>query len=382
MKSVYKKLLRILGVAIALHFTLVFTNNIHLYTTLENTIFKGRLGPEIDEFQIFENREVLVGIHEPWNENLSGRKLSQTELELHTELKSVAFLVIKNDSIEFEQYWEGYNSDSRSNSFSMAKSLVSMAIGAALQDGFIESLDQTIDTYLPEFNGGDSVSIKNLLTMSSGIDFDENYLNPFAYPAKANYGTDLKSLTLGYKWYKTGGENFEYLSGNTQLLAFIIEKATKMTLSEYFSSRIWSKVGAKNSALWSLDAKDGNEKAFCCFNSNARDFARLGKLYLNKGTWNGVQLVPDWYVEESVSPFDFKEIDGPKCKRYGYQWWLTEYNNKPVFYARGILGQYIIVIPEDNLVICRLGHKRIKPKNYDPPGELEKYIEMAYRLSE
>lgn len=382
MKGILKKLFVIITVSICLHLTLVFTNNVHLYTTLENTILKGRLGPEIDEYQIFENREVKTGEYEPWNEKFEGVELNEHERILHNDLKSIAFLVIKNDSIRFEQYWEGYGPDSRSNSFSMAKSLVSMSIGAAIQDGFINSLDQTLDDFLPEFKGGDSITIRNLLTMSSGADFDENYINPFAYPAKANYGTDLKDLTLSYSWNKTGGRYFEYLSGNTQLLAFIIERATNMTLSEYFSAKIWSKVGAKNSALWSLDQKGGSEKSFCCFNSNARDFARLGKLYLNKGLWNDNQIVPEWYVKESISPFDYDEVDGTPCKRYGYQWWLTDFNNKPVFYARGILGQYTIVVPEDDLIICRLGHKRIKPKNFDPPGELKKYIEMAYRLSQ
>lgn len=382
MNKKIKRLLVTLAVLIGAHVTLVITENTHLYPTLQHTVFKGKIGPDIDEFPIFENREVKPGTHTPWAENFTNKKLNAEELKLHEDLKSVAFLVIKNQEIKFEQYWEGYSAESLSNSFSMAKSFVSIAIGCAIQDGHIKSIDQPISDFIPQFNGGKNVSIKNLLTMSSGINFDEHYINPFAYPARANYGNNLEKLTYKYAQTTEPGKIFKYKSGNTQLLAFIVKKATGKTLSQYFSERVWSKIGAKNSALWSMDYKNGDEKAFCCFNSNVRDFARIGQLYLNGGNWANEQIVPEWYVSESTKAAQLNESDNNPCKRYGYQWWLTQYNGKSVYYARGILGQYIIAIPSDNLLVVRLGHKRIKPKKFDPPAELHKYIESAYRLSE
>jgi len=371
----------VLAVLFGLHLLIVFTGNRHIYPTLQNTILKGRLGPSIDEYESFNNRTVKAGSHVPWQVNENSNSLNQIETDLHSNLKTVAFVVVKDNKIEFEKYWDDYNQDSRSNSFSMAKSFVSMAIGAALQDGSIKSIDQTVSEYLPDFKGGENVTIRNLLEMSSGINFDEHYINPFAYPARANYGNDLWKLTFKYNYEGEAGKEFKYLSGNTQLLSFILKQATGKTVSEYFSKKIWSKVGAKNDALWTLDKEDGLEKAFCCFNSNARDFARLGKLYLDSGKVNGEQIIPSWYVSESISPTGTVESNGGSCNRYGYQWWLTEYKGKKVFYARGILGQYIIVIPEDKMVISRLGYKRIKPKGFEPPGELMAYIDMAFRLT-
>lgn len=372
----------VLAVLFGIHMLIVFTGNRHIYPTLQNTILKGRLGPSIDEYEVFENRVVKAGPFVPWEEKESFSTMNQIEVDLNQKLSTVAFVVVRDNKISFEKYWEGYNEDSKSNSFSMAKSLVSMAVGAALQDGSINSLDQRVSEFLPEVEGGENVTIRDLLVMSSGINFDEHYINPFAYPARANYGKDLWKLTTKYKYEGEAGKEFLYLSGNTQLLSFIIKKATGKNLSDYFSEKIWSNIGAKNDALWSLDKKDGFEKAFCCFNSNARDFARLGQLYLDSGKYNNKQLVPKWYVAESVEESGLIEQNGELCKRYGYQWWLTDYKGKKVFYARGILGQYIIVIPEDRMVISRLGHKRIKPQGIEPPGELLAYIDMSYRLTE
>ncbi|UTW64204.1 serine hydrolase [bacterium SCSIO 12741] len=243
-------------------------------------------------------------------------------------------------------------------------------------------MDQKVSEFLPDFQGlpEGETTIRDLLKMSSGINFDEHYVNPFAYPARANYGDDLVGLTMSYQQTEKPANTFSYLSGNTQLLSMIVREATGMSVSEYFSSRIWQPVGAKNTALWSMDHEDGYEKAFCCFNSNALDFARIGKLYLQQGVWMGDTLIDPAYVMESTHPVGMKEKDGSDCTRYGYQWWLTDFEGKPVFYARGILGQYILVCPDMDLIVVRLGHKRIKPQGYEPPEEIEKYLKSAQRI--
>ena len=156
------------------------------------------------------------------------------------------------------------------------------------------------------------------------------------------------------------GVNFIYQSGVTQLLALIVEKATGENISSYVSRKLWTPINAEEDALWSLDKKGGIEKAYCCFNSNARDFARFGQLILNKGSWNGKQLISEYYLKEATTPDSsllFKEYN-EKNLCYGFQFWHLTYQEMDIPYMRGILGQYVFVIPALNAVVVRLGHKR------------------------
>jgi CubicO group peptidase (beta-lactamase class C family) len=265
----------------------------------------------------------------------------------------------------------------------MAKSFVSILTGIALDEGKIKSVDQPVSDFLPEFKEGENskLTIKHLLTMSSGINFDEDYVNPLAYPAQSYYGSDLKKLTYKYKVKDEPGKAFIYLSGNTELLSFILEKATGKTLSEYASEKLWKPLGAKNSAFWSLDHKDGSEKAYCCFNSNAPDFARIGELYLDSGKWNGQQLISSQYVIHSITPADLLS-GSAKNDEYGYSWWLIpDYKGHRIFYARGILGQYIICIPDKKMVVVRLGKKRKqKDDKASHPPDVFLYIDAALEM--
>lgn len=153
----------------------------------------------------------------------------------------------------------------------MAKSIVSLAIGAAIDDGFIKDVDQPVSDFYPEFQGynGKPLTLRHLLTMSAGVDFDEAYSSPFSPTTKLYYGDDLQQIAFGMKEIEEPGVNFIYQSGVTQLLAFIVEKATGENISSYVSRKFWTPMNAEEDALWSLDKKDGIEKAYCCFNSNA-----------------------------------------------------------------------------------------------------------------
>jgi CubicO group peptidase (beta-lactamase class C family) len=265
----------------------------------------------------------------------------------------------------------------------MAKSFTSMLVGAAIDEGKIKSVDEPVGDFLPEYKEGDNakLTIKNLLTMSSGINFDEDYVNPLAYPAAAYYGSDIKKLTYKYKVTEEPGKRFKYLSGNSELLGFIIEKATGKKVADYFSEKIWSQIGAKNSAFWCLDHEDGMEKVYCCFNSNARDFARLGKLYLDSGKYNGKQIISTDYVLNSIKSADLLDEDGNKNGKYGYSWWLIpDYKGHQIFYARGILGQYIVCIPDKKMIVVRLGKKREKRKDSNHPTDLFYYIDAALEM--
>lgn len=372
-------------ILVVLNIAIIVSGKTYLYKGIGNTYLKGRSGPSINEYDIFDNREVKAGNGQEWVKAKNYNRITiPSEYEKpFSDMQTVAFVIIKNDSLVHEQYWDGFGADSRSNSFSMAKTFVSMLIGIAIDEGKIKSINQPVSDFLPEFKEGENakLTINHLLTMSSGINFDEDYKSPFAYPAQAYYGNDLKKLTYKYKVTKEPGKTFEYLSGNTELLGFIIEKATGKTLSEYMSEKLWKPLGAKYTALWSLDHENGMEKAYCCFNSNAPDFARLGKLYLDSGKWNGKQLISMEYVMNSVKPADLIDTEGKQNDKYGYAWWLLPaYKNHNIFYARGILGQYIICIPDKKMVIVRLGKKREKVAGTDHPKDVFSYIDASLEM--
>jgi CubicO group peptidase (beta-lactamase class C family) len=374
----------LLIIFVILNLAIIVFGKTYLYKGVANTYLKGRSGPSVSEYKIFDNREVKAGNYQKWNTSAfyNSQHLSDAALQAFSELQTIAFVVIKNDSLIHEQYWDGFDQDSYSNSFSMAKTFVSILIGMAIDEGKIKSVDQPIGDFLPEFKEGanSNLTIKHLLTMSSGMNFDEDYVNPLAYPAQAYYGSDLKKLTYGYKAKDKPGKEFIYLSGNTELLSFILEKATGKTLSEYASEKLWKPLGAKNSAFWSLDHKGGSEKAYCCFNSNAPDFARIGELYLDSGKWNGQRLISLQYVLNSVTPADLKS-GTTKNTEYGYSWWLIpDYKGHRIFYARGILGQYIICIPDRKMVVVRLGKKRKKHDETPHPPDVYLYIDAALEM--
>jgi CubicO group peptidase (beta-lactamase class C family) len=361
------------------------TGNTHIYKGLQHTYLKGRSGPSPTEYAIFANHEIKAAKELPWamSTNYNKFKLNTSARKELEDFKSLAFLVIKNDSILYEEYWDEGAIGSITNSFSMAKTFVSVLVGIAIGEGKIKNEDQAVGDFIPEFKAGENakLTVKHLLTMSSGIDFDEDYVSPFAYPAKAYYGTDIRALTMKYKLVETPGKVFKYLSGNTELLAFVLEKATGKSISEYASEKLWIPLGASKSAFWSLDRENGVEKAYCCFNSNARDFARIGALYMHNGNWFGKQIVPENYVQQSIIPAELVDEENKPNNRYGYSWWMLDYKGMHIFYARGILGQYIVAIPDKKILMVRLGHKRSKEKINDHPKDLFTYIDAALELN-
>ena len=318
--------------------------------------------PKIDNKDIFEHRMVASGTpyEFPLSNDYCKTAMPQHLKETLDTLKSVAFLVIKNDSINYEKYWDGYGKDSYSNSFSMAKTVVSILIGIAIDERKIKNVDEPVGDFLPHFKEGlgAKMTIKHLLTMSSGTNWNESYSNPLSVTTEAYYGSDIPKLIANMKVVDEPGKVYKYLSGNTLVLAAILEKATQMHIVDYASEKLWKPLGAINSAEWALDKKDGEEKAYCCFFSNARDFARIGELYLHNGNWNGKQIVSEDYVKHSIQPADLKDDEGNLINHYGYAWWLINRNGHQVFYARGILGQYVFVIPDEKIVAVRLGKKR------------------------
>lgn len=362
------------------------TGNDHLISGIPKTYLKGKTGPDIDDFSDFHNETIVPGAVHPWktadNYNLS--ELPEKALLAHSQLESVAFLVLKEGEIIFEKYWEDYSEDSFSNSFSMAKSIVGMTIGIAINEGKIKSVDQNISDFIPQFKNGpnSTVTIEQLLQMKSNIAFDEKYKDPFGFMAKAYYGDDLINKTLSYAVEGTPGTKWQYLGGNTLLLAIILERATGQSIHEYVQEKLWKPMGAKNKALWSTDEKGGFEKAYCCFYSNARDFARFGQMYLCQGNFNGKQIIPSNWVDATLTPVVLDNTEKTKISHYGYQWWLGTHNGMDFSAMRGILGQYVIIVPDKEMVIVRLGHKRSNKKLRHTPIEVYDYIDEAIAISE
>ncbi|OKL42189.1 serine hydrolase domain-containing protein [Pontibacter flavimaris] len=341
---------------------------------------------DIDDNTIFEQREIAApAAGQPWPLAEKYNRVEQpSELkQLHKELESVAFLVVKDDSILYEQYWDDYSGESLSNSFSMAKSIVSMLVGVAIKEGKIKSVEQPVGDFLPDFRKGDKarITIKHLLWMSSGLNWEESYVNPLSMTTEAYYGSDLEKLIKRLDVEEAPGQRWSYKSGDTQVLAFVLQQATGKSLSAYAEEKLWKPLGAAWDAEWSVDQPAGIEKAYCCFFSNARDFARLGRLYLQNGIWNGDTIVPPAYVKASLTPNGLTNAStGKKVDFYGYQWWLMpHYKGQNIFYARGILGQYLIMIPEKNVVIVRLGKQRGERVG-EHPGEVMTMIDAVNKM--
>ncbi len=340
----------------------------------------------IDDYTIFDNRTIQRSqAPQHWSFSSRYNKVTLSDTLQHTldSLQTVAFLVIQQDSILYENYSDGYGTASFSNSFSMAKSVVSALVGIALKEGKIHRLDEPVGHYLEDFRGQgkEKITIKHLLTMSSGLNWDESYSSPFSMTTEAYYGKDLPALIHRLKAVEEPGKRWSYLSGNTQVLAMVLEKATGKRISTYAQEKLWGPLGMENDALWSLDKEDGTEKAYCCLNSNARDFAKIGKLYLHHGNWKGTQLLDSQYVKASLTPVAIPSVeDNLPVDYYGYQWWLLpDFKGMDVFYARGILGQYILVVPEKELIIVRLGKKR-GPKRGAHLMEVWVMLEESLRL--
>lgn len=351
----------------------------YLIKAVRVVYLNGHTTAYLDDYTYFENRKIEKGTPQPWamHKDYNTVKPTQRLEETHKTLGTVAYLVIKNDSIWHEAYYDGYNKDSKSNSFSMAKSIVSAAMFKAIEEGKIKGLDQKVSDYFPEFKKGKAakLTVGDLSSMATGLDWNEHYSSAFSITTRAYFGDHLKETMLNVGVIQEPGQKFDYVSGATQLLAMVVEKATRETLSAYVSKSFWQPMGAENDALWQLDDKNGIEKAYCCIASNARDFARFGKLFLHEGNWNGRQILDSIHVQKMVTP---RFLESPQ---YGYGWWLSDYMGKHIYYMRGHLGQFCIVIPEDDIIIVRLGHIKGLQITTDPhSNDFYVYIDEAYKM--
>jgi CubicO group peptidase (beta-lactamase class C family) len=381
MKRIFFASVALIGIA---YIFLYLTGNKHVPTALYKTILHGKLGPDINELNDFATNRIIKAEGQAWPVSVHYNLMvgSSSALQKLKELETTAFLVIKDDSLLYEWYDLGYDKETLSNSFSMAKSFTAALIGCALKDGLIQSLDEPIGKYIEAYAVApyDKITIRHALMMSSGLDFKESYGSLFAWPAKAYYGDDVNATIIGPDKIVEPGTVYAYKGGDTQLLGIIIKKVTGMAVAEYAAKRLWTKIGAESDAFWSLDREGGMEKVSCCYYATARDFARFGKLYLQNGRWGDEQIIDSAYVAQSLVPGAPKKENGEPNLEYGYQWWLLEHKGQKVFYARGIKGQYIFIIPQTKTIIVRLGHKRAEKKGDELPSDIFDWLNLAQDL--
>lgn len=361
---------------------LYLTDTDYLLKAVRTIYFQGETTAFLEDYKEFDNEIVENGTPQPWPIHVQYNSVKETETlqKLNKDLETIAYVIIKNDSLYFENYYEGFDENSKSNSFSMAKSYVSGLMQKAIEQGHIKSLDQPVGDYFPEFSEGKAakMTVGDLSSMSSGTDWVEAYYSPLSITTRAYFDDDLTKVMLGLNMEADPGQTFKYASGDTQLLAMVIEKATGKKLYDYLSETFWKPLGSENSTLWQVDSEANDlVKAFCCIASNAKDFARYGKLFKDHGKWNGQQILDSAFVAKSiVSRF-------PESPEYGYGWWLIkDYKEKDFFMMRGHLGQYVIVQPDDNLIIVRLGHESLKvDTSVDPfSQDIYLYIDEAYEM--
>ena len=383
-------------------FFLIFLNGIiilsgksYLYKGVKETYLKGRKGPGIYDSLVFPSRTVVAKT-DPILLAKAGEQIllpEKNRAALEAD-ETTSFLVLKDGEIVFEEYWEDHTLYTRSNSFSMAKSIIGLLVGIAIDEGHIKSFDEPISEYIDFFPNDTPVTIRHLLTMSSDLNWRESAKNPFSENAAAYYGRNLEKLMRRLSFGNATNERFYYASGNSQLLGFILENATGMAVSDYFSKKIWGRINPLQDALWSLDTKDGMEKAFCCLYATTHDYAKLGQLLLQQGVWGDDTLIQPSTLD---ALFSFATLaDGRTNFSYGMHFWLVNHPKEKIVYARGILGQYIIVFPSSKVVVVRTGHQRkdkfeipsdkINDKSFieknkykiDHPLDLFEYVDLVF----
>jgi len=267
--------------------------------------------------------------------------------------RAAGLVIIQDGKIRLEKYGLDFSGNGRWTSFSVAKSFTSTLVGAAIKDGYIKSIDDKVSDYIPDLKGSvyDDVTIKQLLTMTSGVKWNEDYADPKSDVAlfnahKAEPGVDVTvSYMRKLKREVPPGTKWVYKTGETNLIGVLVSSATKKNLSDYLSEKVWRPFGMEQNASWLLGST-GHEISGCCMQASTRDFARFGLFMLDGGIVEGKSVLPDGWIAEATT----KHADTGQAEfGYGYQWWTM---NDGSYAARGIFGQGIFIDPKRKLIIA------------------------------
>ena len=307
--------------------------------------------------------------------NLKSEQKTFNFNEFMISSKTTSFIVIKNDKILYENYFNGYNRDSISRFFSVTKSITSALIGIAIDEGLIKSINEPIEQYIPEFNGQKigSLTIKNLLEMDSGINYKEGHF-PWTDDVKQYFTPDVKSLVLNLNVEDKIGEFFHYNDYHLHILALILERVTNNSIKSFLEEKIWKQVDMEYPALITVDSiENGFERMESGLCARAIDLAKFGRLFLNNGKWNGKRIISEKWVCESTNMNNLK--DSPNLfmyytkhpwglwfnsgkAYYKYLWWGYKINDCEYdYFAMGTGGQILYISPRKNSIAVRLGNE-------------------------
>ncbi|MFN5385173.1 MAG: serine hydrolase domain-containing protein [Bacteroidota bacterium] len=379
MMKAFQRFLLVLGITAVLVGVVWLSPYGYLIKGLRMTYLIGEKSANYLDYKGFDKREVA---NDPErvsvlavSEDAGTVELSSALREMLKRTNSGSFLLFRNDSLVCERYFEPVADTVMTNSFSMAKTITCLLFQRAIEEGKIASWDEPVRKFLPwvgkaavekgeavdgvspdqmEANAA-ALTLRHLITMSAGLQWNESYQSPFGITAKAYYGSDIEATMREVPVVVMPGTQFEYQSGSTQLLGLVLEQVTGKHLSDLASDWLWKPLGMEAPAYWSLDKANGRELNFCCVNARSRDFGRLGLMVLH----NGKGLVDSGFLAMARKPF---EMGGKTLVPfYGHSFWLGSVDGVDFQFFNGLKGQYIVVIPSKNMVVVRTGHGVVKP---------------------
>lgn len=378
------------GLMLLLVLTLQGCGHGYIGRALTSTYLQGHRTAHIDDASNFDQAIIAKGADIPWDKasNYNQQQLSDTAMAHHVKHGTAAFVVVRRGKLVHEQYFAPYNAQSKTNSFSMAKTITTLQVGRAVQEGFISSFDAPLTEQIKEYANderGKKATVAQLSSMSSGHEWDENYYLPLNMTTDLYYGKDAQALVLSHGFEREPGSAYEYSSGSTQLLGVFLKRALQakepeLTVSAHLSRSLWAPLGMGSDGIYTLDRpanQGGMERTYCCIFATATDFARFGQLLLQDGRWNGQQLLDKAFIERMRKP-DLQPY-------YGHSLWMDWQYKTPFYLLQGHEGQYVIVVPSMDMVVVRTGQHRDK-KTLGPNGQLPleiyQFVDEAVRLVE
>ncbi len=339
----------------------IFSFERHPHETVPN-------GPETFRFPVADKRADWIDTLHFFTQEPEYVNLTLAEA-LEPKGQTQGVLIIHHDRIVYEKLWGDFTSDRLATVFSISKSITSLLCGVAVDDGYIRSIDDPVTDYLPELKKGDpmwqKLTIRHLLNMRSGLDFDDTYsltlkdLKRLNAMARLNYGHHLMRQIRGLKFRCEPGTEFRYESMTSQILGVVVERASGKRYADYLSERIWKPLGMESPALINVDSKkNGMAHAFGGITLTMRDLAKIGRLYLDKGQWNGKRIVSEEWIRKS------SEYDSENNRGYHFNWYDLSHVGEPKaacpgFFAEGIKGQILYVNPYKDLIMVHIGFNNL-----------------------
>ncbi|MGB0311421.1 MAG: serine hydrolase domain-containing protein [Schleiferiaceae bacterium] len=344
---------RVVAIVVVLFLALKYSPYSYLIRGVQGAYLDGHKSAHIYDRSHFDQREmpVLNAVTLP-----EGSYTLELSPDTRTALESYdtkGLIVLEKDSVVLEEYWDDHDASTISNSFSTAKTVITLLIQIAIQDGYIDSWDDPITKYIPEYEIPEGVAeptLRHFSTMTAGMQIKENYNDPFSKTAKLYYGDHSEATALSVPPGKNpAGEVYEYQSAQTQVLTIALSRAVGESVSSFANRELFAKVGFEVPATWHLDRADGLELGFCCLNVSVRDFAKLGQFILHDGKINGQPVVDSAFIAMASQ--------GYKSPYYGHSFWIYPEPHNHVIGFRGMLGQDILIDRPHQRVVMRVGQR-------------------------